>query len=153
MEFSTGKWVKILRIVFLTMGLCLLLAVTALIFFDHFTAAVLLVAFFFVAMALIAMFNFKFIQITANKEKLIVKYYSLFSIDREFNMIEFQTEQLRRVETRSYFLGLKLEIRFVIRVKKGLAEYPWISLSSVPIGARSKLIGSLCKLVPKNPVS
>ncbi len=149
MDFSTGKWVKRLRITFLVLGLCWLLSVTILIFFDFFTAAVILAGLFLVAMLLVAILNFHYVRITVEKEKVTVRYYSIFAVDRMFRMFEFPVDKLWKVEVRKYLLGLKCEIRFTVRVTRGLADYPWISLSAAPFGVRSKLIAALKNLVPQ----
>ena len=151
MDFNNSKWVKRLRLGFLTLGLCWLLAVTLLIFVDLFTPAVILAGLFFVAMAIIAMMNFQYVRVTVQKEKLTIRYYSIFAVDRLFRLIEIPVEQLRKVETRNHLLGLKWEIRFTVRVSKGLADYPWISLSAIPARLRTRLILALRDLAPQKP--
>ena len=147
MDFSNNKWIKKLRIIFLISGLCWLFAIAVLIFLEQFGASVILAGLFLVIISLIAVLNFQFIRITIEKEKLTVRYYSLFAVDRMFRMFEFPVTMLQNVELRNYFLGLKLEVRFTVRVKKGLADYPWISLSAIPFRERNKLISSLKNLV------
>ena len=149
MDFNNSKRVKILRMVFLVLGLCWLLGVTLLIFFDLFTAAVSLAGLFLVAIAVIALMNYQYVRVTLQKDKLVVRYYSIFAVDRRFRLVEIPVAQLRKVEIRSYILGLKWEMRFTIRVQKGLADYPWITLSAISGSERSKLISSLRELVPQ----
>ena len=85
----------------------------------------------------IAILNFQFVKIVVEKNKLIVRYYSIFSVDRMFQMFEFKVDQLRNIETHKNLLGLKMDIVFTIRVQKGLANYPRVSLSAIPFGKRS----------------
>jgi len=150
MDFNNSKWVKNLRIIFLVLGLIWLLTVSVLIFFGIFTSAVILAGLFLVAMLFVAIFNFHYVRIVVEKEKVVVRYYSIFAVDRMFRMFEFPVKQLRKVERRNYLLGLKCEIRFTVRVTRGLADYPWISLSAMPPGVRSKLVKVLNNLVPPN---
>jgi len=81
-------------------------------------------------------------------DKLIVRYYSIFSVERIFQIIEFPVVQLRNVEVHNYFFGVKCNVSFTIRVQKGLADYPPVSLSAVPFRQRAKLIVELNKLIP-----
>ena len=148
MDFSNSKWVNKLRIVFLVSGLCWLLTIALLIFLELFGTSVILAGLFLVVISLIAMMNFQYIRIIVNKEKVTVRYYSIFAVDRMFRMFEFPVGLLRNIEIRRYFLGLKLELRFTVRVKKGLADYPWINLSAMPFRERNKLISVLKNLVP-----
>ena len=151
MDFNNGKRVKILRMGFLVLGLCWLLAITLLIVVDLFTAAVSLAGLFLVAIAVIAMMNFQYVRVTVLKDKLIVRYYSIFAVDRLFRLIEIPVNQLRKVEIRKYLLGLKWEMRFTVRVQKGLADYPWITLSAIRGRDRGKLISTIKDLVPHKP--
>ncbi len=152
MDFNNSKPVKKLRIIFLVMGLGLLFAVAGLIFFSLFTAGVLLAAFFLLAMLLIAILNFQYVRITIDNQKIILRYYSIFAVDRMFRMFEFPIGQLHKVEVRKYLLGLKWELRLTVRVKKGLADYPWISLSAIPFRIRARLINALNEMVPQKPL-
>jgi len=149
MDFSNTKWVNKLRIFFLVSGLCWLLTIALLIFLEFFGASVILAGLFLVVIVLIALMNFQYVQITVDKEKVTARYYSIFAVDRMFSMFEFPVGLLRNIELRQYFLGLKLEVRFTVRVKKGLADYPWINLSAMPFGERDKLIGTLRNLIPQ----
>ena len=149
MDFSNSKWVNKLRISFLVCGLCWLLTIALLIFLELFGASVILAGLFLVVISVIAMMNFQYVRISANKEKVTVRYYSIFAVDRMFRMFEFPVGLLRNIEIRQYFLGLKLELRFTVRVKKGLADYPWINLSAMSIRDRNKLIGVLRSFIPQ----
>jgi len=148
MDFSNSKWVNKLRIFFLISGLCWVFTIALLIFLEYFGASVILAGLFLVAISLIAIMNFQYVRITVEKEKMTVRYYSIFAVDRMFRMFEFPVGLLRNIEIRRFFLGLKLELRFTVRVKKGLADYPWINLSAMPFHERNKLISILKNLVP-----
>ena len=149
MEFSNTKWVNKLRIFFLVSGLCWLLTIALLLFLELFGASVILAGLFLVAVALIAMMNFQYVRITVVREKMTVRYYSIFAVDRMFRMFEFPVGLLHNMELRQYFLGLKPELRFTIRVKKGLADYPWINLSAMSFRDRNNLISTLRNLIPQ----
>jgi len=148
MDFSNSKWVNKLRIFFLISGLCWVFTIALLIFLEYFGASVILAGLFLVAISLIAIMNFQYVRITVEKEKMAVRYYSIFAVDRMFRMFEFPVAYLRNIEIRHYFIGLKLEIRFTVRVKKGLADYPWINLSAMSFRDRAKLIGALRNFTP-----
>jgi len=149
MDFSNKGGVKRLRIILLVIGICWLLAMAFFIFMEMFTALAILAGSFLVVALMITLLNFQFVRITLANNKLIVRYYSIFSVDRLFQMFEFPVEVLRDVEVRKYFFGLKWKMRFTVRVKKGLADYPWVSLSAVSFRERSKLVRELRKLIPQ----
>lgn len=149
MVFNNREGVRRIRLYLLIIGICWLLTMSVLIFFEMFTALAILAMFFLLTAILIAILNFQYVRIMVEKNKLIVRYYSIFSVDRMFQMFEFRVDQLRHIEVYKNLLGLKWDIIFTIRVQKGLADYPRVSLSAIPFRDRSKLVEELKKLIPK----
>ena len=131
----------------LIIGACWLLLMAVFIFIGMFTTLAILAGLFLVVLLLIALINFQFVRIIVEKNKLIVRYYSIFSVERKFQTFDFPVDQLRNVEVNKHLLGLKWNIRFTVRVQKGLADYPRISLSAVPFRKRSILVEELKKLI------
>lgn len=146
MEFNNKTWVKKFKMVLLFSGSGALLAMTLLVVFGLFTPMVILAALFLVVVLLIAFLNFQYVQIKEEQNKLVVRYYSVFSFERDFETFEFSLNQLRSVGVKTYFQGLKWDVTFTIRVQRGLADFPPVSLSAVPFGERAKLIMALRKL-------
>ena len=146
MEFSNRVWVKKFKMVLLFSGSGALLTMTLLVVFGLFTPMVILAALFLVVVLLIAFLNFQYVQIKEEQNKLVVRYYSVFAFERDFETFEFSLNQLRSVGIKTYFQGLKWDVTFTIRVQRGLADFPPVSLSAVPFGERAKLIMALRKL-------
>jgi len=153
MDFSNKVMVKKIRMALLMIGICWLLTMVALLFIQMFAILAFLAILFFVVAIVIAILNFQYVRIIIEKNKLIVRYYSIFSVDRTFQMFEFRIDQLRNIEVHDNLLGLKLDIIFTIRVQKGLANYPRVSFSAIPFSERYKLVMALKKLIPRNTPS
>jgi len=152
MVFNNKEGIRKLRLYLLLMGTSWLLIMIVLVFLEMFTALAILACVFLFVAIIIAILNFQYVSIVVEKNKLIFRYYSVFSVDRSFLMFDFRVDQLRKVEVYKNFLGLKWDIVFTIRVQKGLADYPRVSLSAIPFRDRSKLVEELKKLIPKrNP--
>jgi len=149
MDFSNSGWVRKLRIVFMTLGLSWLLTIALFIFLDWFTVAIILAGLFLVTVLIIPLLNFQYVEIVVENNKLTVRYYSIFSVDKMFQMFEIQVDTLRKIEIRKRFLGLKREILFTVRVTRGLADYPLVSLTGIPSHERSRLIAALKNLIPQ----
>lgn len=147
MVFSNQKGVKKLRMVLLIIGACSLLTMAVLVVLGMFTAMVIIAALFVIAILTVSLLNFQYVKISEEGNKLIVRYYSIFAFERSFETFEFPLIQLRNVTVARHLLGLKWDVRFTIRVKKGLADYPPVSLSAIPFRERSKLIMELRKLI------
>ncbi|MCX6236228.1 MAG: hypothetical protein NTY07_01510 [Bacteroidia bacterium] len=149
MVFSNREGVRRLRLCLLITGICWLLTMLVLIFVEMFTVLAILAGLFLVVAIVIASLNFQYVRIMVEKNKLIVRYYSIFSVDRMFQMFEFRVDQFRNVEVYKNMFGLKWDIVFTIRVQKGLADYPRISFSAIPFRERSKLVEELRKMIPQ----
>jgi hypothetical protein len=148
MNFSNKEGVRRIRIYLLSIGLCWLVTMAGLIFFEMFITLAILAVVFLVTAIFIAILNFQYVKITTENNRLTVRYYSIFSVDRLFQMFEFRVDQLRKVEVRKNLLGLKWDIIFTIRVQKGLADFPRVSFSAIPFNKRSKLVKELKNLIP-----
>ena len=153
MDFSNKEVVKKIRMALLMIGVCWLLTMVALLFIQMFATLAFLAILFLVVAIVIAILNFQYVRIIIEKNKLIVRYYSIFSVDRTFQMFEFRIDQLRNIEVHENLLGMKLDIVFTIRVQKGLANYPRVSFSAIPFSERYKLVMELKKLIPRNTPS
>jgi len=148
MDYNNRDRVRKLRTVLLVVGIVWLLVMTVFVFFEQFLTLAISAGLLLFAALLVALLNFQYVRITIDKDKVIVRYYSIFSVERLFQMFEFPADQLRNIEVHNYFWGLKCDIRYSIRVRKGLADYPWVSLSAIPFHERSKLIIELQNMVP-----
>jgi hypothetical protein len=149
MVFSNKNGIRKLRLYLLLIGASWLLTMVVLTFFEMFTVLAILAGFFLFTAMVIAILNFQYVSITVEKNKLTVRYYSIFSVDRLFQMFDFRVDQLRSIEVYKNLLGLKWDIVFTVRVQKGLADYPRVSLSAIPFRDRSKLVEELKKMIPK----
>jgi hypothetical protein len=147
MEFCNEKGVKKLRMFLLITGASSFLAMAVLVIFELFTAMIILAAIFLTTVLLINLLNFQYVKILEERNKLVVRYYSIFSYERSFETFEFPVANLRHIGVKKYFMGLKWDVTFTIRVQRGLADYPPVSFSAVPFSDRSKLIRELKKLV------
>ena len=93
------------------------------------------------------MLNFQYVRIMDENNRLIIRYYSVFSVNRQYESIEFPIGSLRNVEVVKFFFGLKWDVRFTVRIKQGMADYPPVCFSAIPLGERKKLVNSLRRLI------
>ncbi len=149
MDYCNEKGIKKLRMFLLITGIASLLSMAVLVVFEQFTVMVILAAIFLIIVLVINLLNFQYVKITEERNRLVVRYYSVFAFERSFETFEFPVAQLRNIGVTKYFLGLKWDVTFTIRVQKGLAEYPPVSFSAIPFRKRSELVRQLKSLIPK----
>jgi len=139
---STDKFKKLTAI----LGFTYLLAVVVLLFLQEFTLFYIMAGLFLLLFILFAIINFQYLSIFTRESKLIVRYFPVFAMNRSYKSIEFPIGYLEDIEVKKYIFGLIWIIRFSVRTRRGIADYPPISLSAVPFKERHKLIEQLNEL-------
>ena len=128
-------------------GFLTLIAMTVLIFMEKFIPLAILAGIFLLGLLIVAILNFQYIRIIEEKNKLILRYYSIFSINRIYQSIEIPIEHLRKVEVFKLLFGLKWDLRFTVKIRQGIADYPPVSLSAIPFKDRKRIVEQLQQLV------
>jgi hypothetical protein len=149
MFYSNSDNVKRLKALLMIAGLSCLIAMTVLILIEEFIVLAVFAGVFLFGVLIVAILNFHYIRIIEEKNKLIFRYFSIFSINRAYQSIEIPTEHLRKVEVFKFFFGLKWDLRLTVRTRQGIADYPLVSLSAIPFKDRHKVLEQLRTLVPK----
>ena len=149
MIYSNQKNVNKLKMWLMITGFLILIAMTVLIFMEKFTPLTILAGIFLLGLLIIAILNFQYIRIIEEKNKLILRYYSIFSINRIYQAIEIPIEHLRKVEVFKILFGLKWDLRFTVKIRQGIAYYPPVSLSAIPFKDRKRVVEQLQQMVPQ----
>lgn len=147
MLYSNEASVKILKTVIMIAGFLCIIAMTVLIFFQQFMILAVLTGFFLAGLIIVSILNFQYIHIGEKGNKLIIRFYSVFSVDRNYQSIEIPIEHLRQIKVNKLFLGLKWDLKFIVRIRQGIAEYPPLSLSAVSFKDRKDLVAKLKMLI------
>jgi len=130
-------------------GLLLLLSMSVAIFYERYLLVLILSAILITALLLNRILNFGYVRIQEEHGKLKIRYYSLFSVERNYEAIEFPLASLRHVIVKKYLFGLKWDLHLTVKLKQGLATYPPVCLSAVPFKERKVLIAAIRELAQK----
>ena len=84
MLYNNKTFLSLLKKIQLFSGISLLLAMTAAILLGHFLLVLYLGVVLLVMLILTRVLNFNFVRIQLENEKLIIRYYSLYSVDRNY---------------------------------------------------------------------
>ena len=76
------------------LGLILLSSMTATIFLQQFEILFILAIILVAALVLIRILNLSFVRIQHENNKLMIRFYSLFAVDRNYESIEFPVASL-----------------------------------------------------------
>ncbi len=146
MLYNNKKYLSLLKKILMILGLILLSSMTATIFLQQFEILFILAIILVAALVLIRILNLSFVRIQHENNKLMIRFYSLFAVDRNYESIEFPVASLRRVKVKKYLFGLKWDLHLFVKLKQGMASYPPICLSAIPFGDRKKLVELLSSL-------
>lgn len=92
--------------------------------------------------------DFQFIEYLDENNKIILRFYKAISFGKqEYSAIEFPQELLKEVHFENSIFGKLTDITLVIKTKRGVAEYPSVSLSAVPFEDRLQIRESLNKIL------
>lgn len=92
--------------------------------------------------------DFQYIEFLDENNKVILRYYKAVGFgNREFNSIEFPQKLLKNAHFENSLFGKISDITFVVNTKRGVAEYPSVSLSAVPFEDRLRIRESLNKIL------
>jgi hypothetical protein len=149
MIYSNRKYADKLRKRILLGGVLILVSLTVFLLLQLFTWLAIGAAVFVVALLFIAALNLQYIRIFDEKEKIIVRYFSVFTINRLFQSIEFPVANLMKAEGEKHFGGIKTDLILTVRTRQGVAVYPPVSLSAVNRKERKQIIEGLNKLIPR----
>ena len=147
MIYNNKKTLSFLKKWLLFSGLALLFAMTVVIFLQQFEILFSLAALLIVMLIFNRMLNFSFMRIQLENNFVIIRYYSLFAFERDYQSIEFPVASLRQVVVKKYLFGLKWDLHLIVKLKQGLATYPPISLSALPFSDREKLVELMNSLI------
>ncbi len=120
---------------------------TVFILLEQFKVVIILGSFFILSLVFIRTLNFNFVRFQLENSKIIIRYYSLYAVERSYESIEFPVASLRQVKTKKYFFGLKLDLFLTVKLKQGIATYPVVCLSAVPLGERRKMVEAIENLL------
>lgn len=148
MKITNRKAASKRKKLFFLVSVFIALAALALFLFDYTLYALISVGIFSLWYLYFHVADFQYIEFIDENDKIILRYYKAVGFGkREFNAIEFPQKLLHNVHFENSLFGKLSDITFVITTKKGIAEYPSVSLSAVPFEDRLRIRESLHKLL------
>jgi hypothetical protein len=147
---NKNRAVKFKRTFFLV---SVFIAITSLLFFlfdilDLIGAAIISIGVFSLWYLYFHVADYQFIEFRNENGRVVLRYYKAVSFGRpRFNEIEFPQNMLRKVFFENSVFGKMSDLTLVVKTKRGVAEYPSVSLSAVRFEDRQKIAQSLNELL------
>ena len=144
---NTKQATKFKRIFFLV-SIFIALSALALFLLDYTFYALVTVGVFSLWFLYFHVADYQFIQFSSENNKVILRYYKAVKFGKPaYSSIEFPQHMLRKVYFENSIFGKMSDVSFIVKTKRGIAEYPSVSLSAVPLKDRIKMQDTLHKIM------
>ena len=94
--------------------------------------------------------DYQFIEYSDEDGKILLRYFKVVSFGaKAYHSIEFPHEIIQNAHFENSVFGKLTDITFLVRTKRGISEYPSVSLSAVPLTDRERIRESLHKVLQR----
>jgi hypothetical protein len=141
------KTVHLRRIFFLT---SLVIALAALIFFllDYFIYGIVSVGTFALWFLYFQVADYQFVEFSDANGKVVLRYYKAVRFGKtSFNSIEFPQPMLYSAHFENSVFGKLSDLTLVVKTRRGIAEYPSVSLTALSLNERKLLQERLLQIL------
>jgi len=127
----------------------ILIAITALVLFllDYSLYGLACVGVFSLWFLYFHVADYQFIRFSDENGKVVLRYYKAVRFGKPaYSSIEFPHNMFQKVYFENSVFGKMSDITIIVKTKRGIAEYPSVSLSAVSYNDRLKIQEALQKL-------
>jgi len=150
MVVTNKKKATVLKRLFFLTGLVMAVFMLVMFLMDENLIAILTGVAFVVWFFIFQLFDFQYIEFIVENNKIILRYYPAIKFGKkEYSAIEFADHMLHDVEFEKTLFGLATDLTLVVRTKRGIAEYPPVSLAAVNSEDRKKIREILYSILEK----
>ena len=144
---NTDKVSKIKKVFYLV-SIAMALAILGLFLLDHVMYALGGIGVFSLWYLYFHVADYQYIEFSDENEKIVFRFYKVISFGgKSYNSIEFPKNTLRKALFESSFFGKLTDVTLVIRTRRGIAEYPPISLVGLNLEDRIRIQESLNAII------
>jgi hypothetical protein len=151
MEFSNQERTKNIKRTFNMIGIVIVIIGLIFLALKMDIAVMITVGVFVVYVGISQFANLCYVFFSTENDKVLIKYYPVISIlKKEYDSIEFPQKTL---------VGFKIEkalgfsdLQIAIKTKRGIAEYPSISLSALSNGEIEQIRNALTDILSKSNI-
>lgn len=124
------------------------MAALLLFWFDHFFLGLACVGVFSLWLGYFLVADYHFIEFSDDDNKIVLRYYKVLRLfGGEFSAIEFPKNVLHRAYFENSIFGKMADVTLEIKTKRGVAEYPSVSLSALSLVERRKIKTALIEII------
>lgn len=92
--------------------------------------------------------DYQYIEFDNADKKVSLRYYKAIKFGKtNYNSIEFPQSLLYKFHFENSLFGKMTDLTLIIKTRRGIAEYPSVSLTALPFEDRKKLQGILLQIL------
>ena len=148
MIIKNKKKVAFLRRLFFLVSLAIALIALALFLTDYTLYAIGTVGVFAIWFLYFQVADYQYIEFSDENGKILLRYYKAVKFGKtEFNSIEFPQNLLYNAVFNDSMFGKMTDLTLIIKTRRGIAEYPQVSLTGLPREDRKNIQAKLTRLL------
>lgn len=148
MRINNRKRAVVLKRTFFLVSVFIAIAALIFFFLDLIALALISIGVFSLWYLYFHVADYQFIEFSNEKERILLRYFKAISFGRpKFNEIEFSQQMLRNAHFDNSMFGEKSDVTFIVKTKRGIAEYPSVSLSAVSKTDRQKMASAISEIL------
>jgi hypothetical protein len=137
-----------LRRLFFLVSLVIAIAALALFLIDYTIYGIVAVGVFAFWFLYFQVADFQFVEFSDANEKVLLRYYKAVRFGKtNFNSIEFPQQMLYSAHFENSLFGKMSDLTLVVKTRRGIAEYPSVSLTALPVNERRRLQERLLQIL------
>ena len=148
MRINNRKKAVVLKRTFFLVSVFIAIAALLFFFFDLIALALISIGVFSLWYLFFHVADYQFIEFSDEKDRVLLRYFKAISFGRpKFNEIEFSQQILRNAHFDNSVFGEKSDVTLVVKTKRGIAEYPSVSLSAMSKTDRQKMASAVNEIL------
>ncbi len=148
MVITNKKQTIFLRRLFFLVSIVFALGILALFLLDYTLYAIAVVGVFALWFLFFQVADYQYIEFNDTENKILLRYYKAVRFGKtNYNSIEFPQQLLYKFHFDNSLFGKMTDLTLVIKTRRGIAEYPSVSLTALPKDERKKMQEILLRIM------
>lgn len=144
MIISNKNQTVFLRRLFFLVSIAIALGALALFLLDFTIYGISMAGVFALWFLFFQVADYQFVEFSDTNNKILLRYYKAVRFGKtSFNSIEFPQRMLYNAHFENSLFGKISDLTLVVKTRRGIAEYPSVSLTAMPLNERKKLQAAL----------
>lgn len=140
MKIENKKRIRKLQKLFYIVSVFIAVAALVLFLLDLTIYGIISIGAFAIWFLFFQVSDYNYIYFTDANNKILLRYYKVIRFGKgEYSSVEFPQYILQNAFFENSMAGKMTDVTFIIKTKRGMAEYPSVSLTALPMKERKQM--------------